>query len=74
MLTFPVALNALPCRTALMTDISYEVTDRQGKVIEADDLFCGVPTPPAKQSWDWPVAPFGEIGRDRQAVHRVIAA
>lgn len=67
-------LSALPCRTALMTDISYEVTDRQGKVIEADDLFCGVPTPPAKQSWDWTVAPFGEIGRDRQAVHRVIAA
>lgn len=66
-------LAALPCKTALMTDISYEVTDRQGKVIEADDLFCGVPAPQAKQSWDWPVAPLGEIGRDRQAVHRVIA-
>lgn len=66
-------LSAQPCKTVLLTDISYEVTDRQGEVIEADDLFCGVPVPQAKQSWDWPVAPFGEIGRDRQAVHRVIA-
>lgn len=66
-------LSALPCKTALLTDISYEVIDRQGKVIEADDLLCGVPAPQAKRSWDWPVAPFGEIGRDRQAVHRVIA-
>ncbi|MNI17605.1 hypothetical protein D3C73_709810 [compost metagenome] len=66
-------LAQLPCRTALLTDISYEVHDRQGKVIEADDLLCGVPPPQAKRSWDWPVAPFGEIGRDRQALHRVIA-
>lgn len=66
-------LSALPCKTALLTDIRYEVIDRQGKVIEADDLLCGVPAPQAKRSWDWPVAPFGEIGRDRQAVHRVIA-
>ena len=66
-------LDQLPCKTALLTDIRYDVTDRQGEVIEADDLLCGVPAPQAKQSWDWPVAPFGEIGRDRQAVHRVIA-
>lgn len=66
-------LSALPCKTALLTDIRYEVIDRQGKVIEADDLLCGVPAPQAKRSWDWPVAPFGEIGRARQAVHRVIA-
>ncbi|MBO0140377.1 hypothetical protein JZX87_04250 [Agrobacterium sp. Ap1] len=66
-------LAQLPCRTALLTDISYEVHDRQGKVIEADDLLCGVPPPQAKRRWDWPVAPFGEIGRDRQALHRVIA-
>lgn len=67
-------LAALPCRTALLTDVAYEVSDRQGKVIEADDLLCGVPAPAASRSWDWPVAPFGELGRDRQAVHRVIAA
>lgn len=67
-------LAALPCRTALLTDVVYEVRDRQGKVIEADDLLCGVQAPSFIRSWDWPVAPFGELGRDRQAVHRVIAA
>ena len=66
-------LAQLPCRTALLTDVTYEVTDRSGAVLEAEDLFCGVPAPVAKRSWDWPVAPFGEIGRDRQAIHRVIA-
>ncbi|AYC99768.1 hypothetical protein [Neorhizobium sp. NCHU2750] len=66
-------LAGLPCQTALLTDLAYEVTDREGVAIEADDLLCGVPAPAAKRSWDWPVAPFGEIGRDRQAVHRVIA-
>jgi len=67
-------LAYLPCKAALMTDVSYQVTDRSGSVIEADDLLCGVSGPVAKRSWDWPVAPFGELGRDRQAVHRVIAA
>ncbi len=66
-------LSALPCKTALLTDVRYEVTDLQGKVIENDDLLCGVPVPLAKREWDWPVAPSGELGRDRQAVHRVIA-
>ncbi|WJH39094.1 hypothetical protein N7E02_19625 [Aliirhizobium terrae] len=66
-------LSALPCRTALLTDISYKVTDRQGAVVEDADLLCGVPTPVAKRSWSWTVAPYGELGRDREAVHQVIA-
>lgn len=67
-------LAQLTCSTALLTDIAYEVTDRRGTVLEAEDLLYSVPVPAAKRSWDWPVAPFGELGRDRQAVHRVIAA
>jgi hypothetical protein len=66
-------LAQLPCRTALLTDVSYEVTDRNGAILEEDDLLCGVAAPEPKHRWDWPVAPFGEIGRDRQAIHRVIA-
>ncbi|MBB4348557.1 MULTISPECIES: hypothetical protein [Rhizobiaceae] len=66
-------LGQLPCKTALLTDISYEVTDRDGAILEEDDLLCGVAAPEAKRRWNWPVAPFGEIGRDRQAIHRVIA-
>ncbi|MNL70315.1 hypothetical protein D3C87_1952980 [compost metagenome] len=66
-------LEQLPCRTALLTDVAYEVTDREGAILEEDDLLCGVTAPEAKRRWNWPVAPFGEIGRDRQAIHRVIA-
>jgi len=66
-------LAALPCKVALLTDTIYKVTDRNGKVREEADLLCGVPAPEAKRSWTWPVAPYGELGRDVQAVHEVIA-
>jgi len=67
-------LADLPCRTCLMTDISYAVIDRTGKVHEETDLLHGVRPPDVKASWDWPVAPFGEESRDYQIVHKVIAA
>jgi len=66
-------LAALPCKVALLTDTTYKVTDRSGKVLEEADLLCGVPAPEAKRRWIWPVAPYGELGRDVQAVHEVIA-
>ncbi len=66
-------LAALPCKTALLTDTAYRVTDRGGKMLEEADLLCGVPAPEAKRAWTWPVAPYGELGKDYQAVHEVIA-
>ncbi|MBP1842276.1 hypothetical protein J2046_000520 [Rhizobium petrolearium] len=66
-------LTALPCRTALLTDTSYRVTDRKEIVREEADLLCGVPAPTAKRKWTWPVAPYGELSRDCQAIHEVIA-
>jgi hypothetical protein len=65
-------LGGLPCRSCLITDISYRVTDRQGTVLEEDDLLSSVPVPAHRASWDWPVIPFGEGTGDYQAVHRVI--
>ncbi|MBB3656367.1 hypothetical protein FHX15_001580 [Rhizobium sp. BK650] len=67
-------LADLPCRTCLVTDISYAVIDRTGKVHEEADLLHGVAPPEAKARWDWPVAPLGEESRDYQIVHKVIAA
>lgn len=67
-------LADLPCRTCLVTDISYAVIDRTGKVHEEANLLHDVAPPEAKASWDWPVAPLGEESRDYQIVHRVIAA
>lgn len=66
-------LSGLPCKSVLLTDTSYEVTDRNGRVLEAADLLCGVPAPAAQRSWSWPVAPYGVLGRDCQAIHQVIA-
>ena len=66
-------MAGLPCKTALITDIGYRVRDRNGTILEEDDLLCGLPPPPANASWTWPVAPFGEIDRNCEAVHEVIA-
>lgn len=67
-------LRALPCKTCLVTDISYAVIDRNGKTHEEADLLCGIEAPDAKASWVWPVVPIGEESRDYQIVHQVIAA
>jgi hypothetical protein len=67
-------LNRLPCRTCLLTDISYAVTDKTGKTHEHADLLLGVAPPAHCQNWTWPVAPFGEESKDYQIVHQVIAA
>jgi hypothetical protein len=67
-------LDGLPCRTCLVTDISYAVIDRRGKTHEQADLLLGVAPPIAERNWTWPVAPFGEESRDYQIVHQVIAA
>jgi hypothetical protein len=67
-------LGALPCKTCLVSDISYSVIDRNGTVHEEADLLHGVSPPAAKAGWLWPVAPFGEESKDYQIVHQVIAA
>lgn len=66
-------LAGLPCRTCLITDISYAVIDRNGKMHEEDDLLFGVSPPTARDRWTWPVAPPGEESRDYQIIHQVIA-
>ena len=66
-------LQMLPCKVVLITDTSYTVTDGQGRVTEEADLMHGVATPPASRNWSWTVAPFGELSRNSQAVHQVIA-
>ena len=66
-------LSGLPCKACLVTDVAYQVTDRQGKVLETGDLLAGIEPPPSARHWNWPVVPFGEDSRDYEAVHRVIA-
>ncbi|MDH6264712.1 hypothetical protein M2360_000093 [Rhizobium sp. SG_E_25_P2] len=64
-------LQRLSCPSLLLTDQSYEVIDKTGKVLERDDLMKGVRLPPARAEWSWTVAPYGELSPDYQAVHRV---
>jgi len=66
-------LASLPAATYLLTDISYEVIDKSGAVLERDDLMHGVALPEHQAEWLWPVAPFGELDPNYRAVHRVVA-
>lgn len=66
-------LKSLPAHSCLLTDISYEVTDKAGMVLERDDLMHGIALPAPEAEWPWPVAPFGEADPDCQAIHRVVA-
>ncbi len=66
-------LAGLPCRTCLVTDVSFSVIDRTGQLHETVDLLHGVAAPASKAQWQWPVAPLGEESRDYRVVHEVIA-
>jgi hypothetical protein len=66
-------LAALSCRALLITDTGWEEVTRDGTVTDQFDLMHGAVLPSAQMEWDWPVAPFGEISRKKQVIHRVIA-
>jgi hypothetical protein len=65
-------LSSLSAKTCLITDVSYEVVDKSGQVLERDDLMHGIGLPGPKAEWRWPVAPLGELDPNYQAVHRVM--
>lgn len=67
-------LSDLPCRSCLVSDISYKVIDRTGHKHETFDLLFGATAPIHSAEWDWPVAPIGEESRDYEVIHRVITA
>jgi hypothetical protein len=57
----------------LISDIEMVERDRSGAIHDRLDLMYGVALPKEDESWLWPVAPFGEVERDREYVHRVCA-
>jgi hypothetical protein len=67
-------LSGLTCRHCLVTDIAYAVIDRNGRTHEEADLLHGVPPPPSKAAWTWPVAQLGEESKDYKIEHKIIAA
>ena len=67
-------LAQLPCKTVVVTDVSYVRRRRDGVVVETCDLLHGVRPPFPSDTWEWTVAPFGEESADEERIHRVIAA
>lgn len=65
-------LAMVSAETCLVTDVSYTAINRAGTPQERVDLMRGVDIGPVRESWDWPVVPFGEESRDYQIVHHVI--
>lgn len=57
-------------RVVLLSDVGMIERDRSGHVTDRLDLARGVALPAPDEAWDWPVAPFGEAGRDRESIHR----
>lgn len=60
-------------RVVLLSDVTMTERDRAGTVTDRLDLMRGIALPAPDESWDWPVAPFGEEARDRESIHRVQA-
>ena len=60
-------------RVCLLTDVFMETRDKAGAVTDRLDLMRGVTLPRPDERWDWTVAPFGEIDRQHEYVHRVHA-
>lgn len=58
-------------RVILLSDVEMVERDHAGTIIDRLDLTRGVTLPAPDESWDWPVAPFGEAERDRESIHRV---
>jgi len=66
-------LAAFRCRVCLLTDTTMTERDRDGTVTDTLDLMRGVVLPAPDDAWDWTVAPFGEVDRRLEYVHRVHA-
>lgn len=66
-------LAALGCRTTLVTDVDFRITDDKGTLIERLDLLFSRQMPRPDLSWKWEVAPLGEEAANRRRVHAVSA-
>ena len=64
-------LRGWKTRVCLLTDIMMEERTREGAVTDRLDLMRGHDLPQPDAQWEWRVAPFGEVDRAHEYVHRV---
>jgi hypothetical protein len=53
----------------LLTDLDERRLDRSGAVLQRLDLLHGRALPPPDASWDWLLAPYGDVADDECLVH-----
>ena len=63
-------LAAFACRVCLLSDTGYREIDLAGAVVAEWDLLDGITLPRPDHSWDWTVAPRGELDRCLSFVHQ----
>ncbi|MEX2616847.1 MAG: hypothetical protein WD767_12200 [Alphaproteobacteria bacterium] len=63
--------NATCC---LITDTKREFLSRDGAVHKTEDQLPGIILPPHDRSWDWEIAPLGEISPDYSVRARMLSA
>lgn len=66
-------LASFGATTCLVTDVGYRDVDRGGTTGGETPLVDESLLPPPDESWDWEVAPRGEIERGFARIHRVCA-
>ena len=66
-------LAAFEARICLLTDVRHRAIALDGTVLDETDLLRGEALPEPDESWDWEVAPVGEVSRRAAHVHRVQA-
>lgn len=64
-------LRALDAPICLLTDVAYRDVAQDGTETEETPLVDASLLPPPDESWDWTVAPKGEIDRGFARIHRV---
>jgi hypothetical protein len=62
-------LEHLSGKICLLTDTGYRELDEYGKRTSEHDLLHGHILPAPDASWDWPVAPRGELGNGTTHIH-----
>lgn len=63
--------NATCC---LITDTKREYLSRDGAVHKTEEQLPGITLPPHDRSWDWEIAPLGEISPDYSVRARMLSA
>lgn len=66
-------LAAFPCPVCLLTDVEMIERDQTGATTDTLDLMRGVALPAPDATWEWLVAPRGEIDHTHSYHHRVFA-